>query len=324
MTGIQIALLGLTGLVTALTLAPLSNSTKWWIRVWEFPRLQLALLSLALFAVLIILSGFTPPWSFGLLGITGICVLRQVSQILPYTPIWRPEVAQSKSSDSDERVRILTANVEMTNRQSDALMELIDEYDPDIVLTVETDDWWGNELRSVEEKRPHSLKCPRSNTYGMHLFSRLPVSESKIHFLVEEDVPSMHLTVTMPGDKKVRLYCVHPAPPSPTENAESTERDIELDLIARICAESDGPIIVTGDLNDVAWSRTTRRFRDVSGLLDPRIGRGLFNTFHAKLPIVRWPLDHFFHSDHFSLVSMRRLPKFGSDHFPILIDLQLK
>ncbi|MBP6274231.1 MAG: endonuclease, partial [Acinetobacter sp.] len=46
------------------------------------------------------------------------------------------------------------------------------------------------------------------------------------------------------------------------------------------------------------------------------------NTFHADYPLLRWSLDHIFHSTDFGLVEMKRLPHIGSDHFPIYVVLQ--
>jgi len=145
--------------------------------------------------------------------------------------------------------------------------------------------------------------------------------ESECCYLIEDSVPSMHALLKLRSGDQVRLHFVHPAPPSPTENPESAERDAELVIVGRSAADSDEPVIVTGDLNDVAWSPTTRLFRKVSGLLDPRVGRGFYSTFHADWRLMRWPLDHLFHSKHFTLASLARLPSIGSDHFPLLTSL---
>ena len=112
-----------------------------------------------------------------------------------------------------------------------------------------------------------------------------------------------------------------PRPPTPQESDSSEPRDAELMILGREIERRPGPAIVMGDLNDVAWSHTSHLFQRISGLLDPRVGRGFFNTFNAKNRLMRFPLDHFFHSGSFRLVDFRRLEAFGSDHFPVFIHL---
>jgi hypothetical protein len=85
--------------------------------------------------------------------------------------------------------------------------------------------------------------------------------------------------------------------------------------------QREDPTVVCGDLNDVAWSFTTQLFLRLSKLLDPRMGRGMYNSFKADSRIWRFPLDHVFHSDEFKLVDLRVCDNVGSDHFPMLIEL---
>jgi endonuclease/exonuclease/phosphatase (EEP) superfamily protein YafD len=218
-------------------------------------------------------------------------------------------------------IRIMTANVLTPNRNAITLIDLVRENGPDILVTLESDEWWQARLDTLEPNYPYTIKCPLDNLYGMHVYSRLPLMDSQIDFLVEPDIPSIHTLASLPSGDKIRLHFLHPAPPSPTENDESSERDAELIIVARSIAETDAPVIVTGDLNDVAWSETTRLFRKISGLLDPRVGRGMFNTFHANFWFMRWPLDHLFHSHHFTLSRICRLRRFGSDHFALFTEL---
>jgi len=85
--------------------------------------------------------------------------------------------------------------------------------------------------------------------------------------------------------------------------------------------EEPAPSIVAGDLNDVAWSRTNRLFQEVSGLLDPRIGRGPYATFNADWPLLKWPLDHVFFEESFGLLGIAVMEDMGSDHYPLLVEL---
>ena len=69
------------------------------------------------------------------------------------------------------------------------------------------------------------------------------------------------MTSSTPGDV-INLHCLHPRPPEPLRNQDATPRDAELVLVGRAIGDNpaDPPTIVTGDLNDVAWSHTTRLF----------------------------------------------------------------
>ncbi len=308
--------------VPLLTLLPLWRYEGWWVRAFEFPAVQIAVITGGSLFLTLWVFGWPSGLGYGLpvvlLGCTGV----QLSRILPYTLVFPNQIQSARQLRPRDQLHVLVANVLMTNRNAGALMDLIRTRAPDLVLTLETDAWWQDQFAEIEQDYPFSIKEPLSNLYGMHLYSRLELVDARIAYLVEDGVPSIHGDVVLRSGERVRLHCLHPAPPSPTENATSAERDGELLLVARELDASAGPVVVMGDLNDVAWSASTRLFQKVSGLLDPRIGRGLFSTFHAGYPLLRWPLDHVFCSPDFTLVRIRRLGQIGSDHFPIEAVLQ--
>jgi len=215
----------------------------------------------------------------------------------------------------------MTANVLMPNRSADKLLNLIQEYQPDVVVTLESNKWWENALSSLHETHPYRVNQALENLYGMHVFSKFEMVDVEVLNLIQDDIPSIHCYLKIRDDLCVKAHFLHPAPPSPSENTFSKKRDKELLLIARQVDPKKEPTLVAGDLNDVAWSPTTRAFRKESKLLDPRIGRGFFNTFHADYVFARWPLDHIFHSDHFAVKTIKRLPSIDSDHFPLFINL---
>lgn len=313
--------LGASGILFLLTALPLSKASIWWVRGLDFPRLQLAAFALMLTgcqAVLGVVQGFHAPMQAGLV----LCLLSLLYHawwILPYTPLWPREVR--RAARTGPCLKLLTANVLTPNRQSEAFLALVRRYAPDLLITLESDAWWQSQLTALQRDYPYSVNIPLKNLYGMHLYSRKPLVDTWVANLVEPGVPSIHTGVKVTDSLTVTLHVLHPAPPSPTENEASTERDVELLVVAQSLSRPEDPVIVTGDLNDVAWSRTTRLFRKISGLLDPRVGRGMYNTFHAEHELLRWPLDHLFHSDHFTVSSLRRLPAFGSDHFPLFVEL---
>jgi endonuclease/exonuclease/phosphatase (EEP) superfamily protein YafD len=213
----------------------------------------------------------------------------------------------------------MMGNVLQENRHADLVRAAVRDAAADVVCLLETDHWWDRALAPLAEDYPWSSRCPIGNHYGMVLYSRLPLVACDLRFTVSDDVPSMRAIVRLRSGDEIVLYLVHPPPPLP--DCDSYGRDAELVHTGLEVARDGRPSIVVGDLNDVAWSYTTRLFTRVSRMVDPRVGRGMYSTFHARHPLARYPLDHVFHTREFTLRELRRLGDVGSDHFPIVVEL---
>ena len=308
-------------IVTA-TLMSLIPRDEWWIRDFDFPRLQIIFLGAVCLTLLLALPIEWDNQRIAACLFLIAALAYQLKMVLPYTFIWPNQVKLATDMDERQQISMIVSNVLTTNTKYHLLLAEIDTHQPDIILTLESDKSWEQALSVIEPIYPHVVRVPLDNLYGMHLYSRLPLKDTEVKFLLSDDIPSIHTKVILRSGKQVQLYCLHPMPPSPTEASESTLRDAELLLVGKHIEKEQKTSIVMGDLNDVAWSRTTRLFQRISGLLDPRVGRHFINTFHADYPLFRWSLDHVFHSTDFSLIDMRRLSHVGSDHFPVLTRLQ--
>lgn len=318
--GVQ-CLAGLIAFITIWGWLPLDN---WWVRGVDFPRIQIMVLGVIAWIGMLIFWSEWQLMQWLLFAALNITLAFQLRMVLPYTKLWKKEVQDAKNKPDNEthQLKIMVSNVLTSNDQTQDLVNLVKDREPDILITLESDKKWEKALNQIETDYPHSVKVPLDNLYGMHLYSKLELIDPVVKYLMIDDIPSIHTQIRLPNDEIVWLYCLHPMPPSPTEAEKSTTRDAELLLVGKHIKENDQTAILAGDLNDVAWSKTTRRFQRISGLLDPRIGRHFINTFHVDYPFLRWALDHLFHSACFTVVKIERLPSIGSDHFPVMTTLQ--
>lgn len=322
MYSLKIALQIGGAVIILFSLIPLVKNDYWAFRIFEYPRLQKLFLNLVVIIVYCSLYAIASPNEILFLALMIANAIYLFYQVYPFTVFAKKVILKAKHLDSGNQVSIISSNVFQDNKNTAGCLKMIGKNDPDILLLLETDRFWFEETKQLKDKYPYHILAPQENTYGMLLYSKLELIDPQLRFLVDEEIPSIKTRVKLASGKMFELYCVHPTPPVPGENSHSTERDKELLLVAKEVQKSNKPSVVIGDLNDVAWSYTTELFTKISGLLDPRIGRGFYNTFHAKIPFLRFPLDHAFCSTDFKLVRLLRLDNFLSDHFPILISLQ--
>lgn len=303
------------------TLLPFSRRAHGFIRSADFPRQQVLGLAILLIGVAWWFHPLYWRWIYGLMV---ACALVQLYYIGRYLPVGRRQSLRPRKHEvvsADRSVSLLAANVKKSNREYQPLIDLTRRTQPDILMALEVDQQWVDALDVLSDMYPHQQLRPLDTGYGMAVYSRLPLEDAQFREAVVDGVPSLRARVPLAGGLAFRLYVVHPEPPVPFQDTEG--RDAEMSAVAIEARDDPLPVIVSGDLNDVAWSITTQRFQQVSGLLDPRVGRGFYNTFSATMPWMRWPLDHLFHDAQFRLLDMRREAHIKSDHFPMYFKLLL-
>lgn len=308
-----------------LTLMPFVAMDYWWVRIFDFPHTQLTILTLVAFLVYFFRFDLRSWRDYIFALILAACFVFQLLRIYPYTPMAGYEIGNSEAVEPNNTLSLLISNVLQKNTRSDELLREVLRRSPDLIVLTETNERWRDELSpNLQDRYPYKVEVPLDNTYGMLLYSRFELIDSQVRYLIEDTIPSIHARIRLPSEKEVQVHSIHPTPPMPQHNPSSADRDAEMMTVAKMAKEARVPVVVTGDFNDVAWSQTTSLFQNISGLLDPRVGRGFFNTYNADSWIMRWPLDHLFVSEEFRVLEMLRGNHIGSDHFPLYVKLSLE
>jgi len=274
---------------------------------------------LTLFTSLLLCLKPAKPWAWASVGALALAL--QLFQLFPYSPLAPSQSAYTTHCTPGNKFTILSINVLQSNNSHSKILKLVRKEQPDIVLAMETDQIWDNALSPLTKDYPSTLLRPQDNRYGMALYSKLLLKNAVIRDLTGEGTPSMRARVQLSGGKTFNFFTVHPRPPHPGQN--SGQRDAELVLLAADVKKAGRPTIVVGDFNDVSWSSQMGIFQKIGKLIDPRRGQGFFATFNAHNPLLRWPLDHLFHTDDFGILNFKTGTVNGPDHFPLIATLCL-
>lgn len=305
------------------TFLPLSKSKIWWVRAQAYSKQWYFFVHLMMFASYIFSADV---WNaFGLfLWIHMIGALYCLKDIIPFTQFYPKEVGSCNSMDGSNTLGVFIYNVYQKNKNYQALIDLIRRYDPELILLLETDLSWEEALEVLTDIYPYTIQSIRQDTYGIMLLSKVAPLEGGVEHLTNIRVPSIDLLIEWQG-KKIRIMGLHPLPPVPGEALTSKQKDAEFEAAAtylNALPKSQHKVVI-GDLNDVVWSKTSKKFKTKTGLKDPRIGRGTYGTFPTYFPL-RFPLDQIYCSSEFKICKMERLPDIGSDHYPMYIALHFQ
>jgi endonuclease/exonuclease/phosphatase (EEP) superfamily protein YafD len=303
-------------LVLTVTLLPLSRSHLWWVRGWEFPRVQILLVAFLVCVIAVIVGG---PVGLTVAVLMAACAAYQLYRIAPYLPWVSKDLDLGDAREDD--LRLMALNVEMENRRFHDVIDVIRREAPDVLFLMETDEAWIEALEPLLEDYDTVLRVPQDDYYGLLFATRLKPRRLGVERLTRDDTPSVFALLEDREGRPFHFVGLHPKPPVPGE--DTAERDLQTLYAARFAREKDAPVLVMGDFNDAAWSESARLFKHTGEYLDVRVGRGLYSSFHSRYWWFRCPIDQLFLTEGAVVSRFEMGPDVGSDHFPVIAHVRL-
>lgn len=226
------------------------------------------------------------------------------------------------ATTSGPALRLVQLNVHTANQRSDLVLNFLRNAEADVVLLMEVNERWMQDLEPLHTDYPYVLAEPREDNFGIALFSRRPLINDKVIRLGSASVPSLVSELRV-GTNSVLLLGTHPLPPGSSEYARL--RNEQLKQVATYVRDQTLPVVVFGDLNTTPWSPCFTDLLHDGGLKNSSQGRGLFATWPAWLPaLARIPLDQCLVSRTVQVINKRCGPPVRSDHLPVLVEIQVK
>lgn len=236
-------------------------------------------------------------------------------------PWYVPDTAEAASdARSPDPVRLMLANVLVSNQHSDRLLAAIGDAAPDILVIQEATPAWLTALAPIESDYPYRLTEPRDDAFGIALYSKFPLDRTAVIESEPAGLPSL-VAVALIGSHRLNVISTHAMPP--LGNTNYGVRNLQLDSIAALAARTPRPLVVIGDLNTTMWANHYRRFEAKSGLVNARRGFGVEPTWPMFLVPAMIPIDHVLVSEGVVVTDFGAGPHIGSDHLPIVADVRL-
>lgn len=216
-------------------------------------------------------------------------------------------------------VTVFFANVLRVNPTPEALRPQLTAVDPDVVVLVEPNQAWLDQVGPWLPLHTHRLKQPQDDNFGMAVFSKLPLDDVSLDFLGPQPgrpVPTISARVVLPQGS-FHLIAAHPFPP--VGASASASRNGWFDAVAPL---THADTLLIGDLNAGPGSPHLQAFLDDAHLSSARgLGAG---TWPSHWPAaLRVPIDHALVGDALGVGQVTVGAPFGSDHLPLVVELHV-
>jgi endonuclease/exonuclease/phosphatase (EEP) superfamily protein YafD len=297
-------------LLAAVSLASFAGRWVWWLDVLANFRAQYVVVLLVLGLVIA-----ASRWRRTGLGILSVALVN----LLFVAPLYVGSPGDPVAGAPD--LRVMSLNLLSTNESYNEVIEYIEAAEPDVVLLHEASRPWEVALDS--SGLDYEVVRGRSDNliFGTLVLARDEL-EAVSYGFAEGAARAIALEYQPEGwTVPVSILSSHPLAPTTADRADL--RDAQLAFAADWASEQEGAFLVVGDLNASPWSWPFRRLVAEGSLRNSQIGFGLQASFPAdSWFLLRVPIDHLLHSDQLRVRDRHLGPTLGSDHFPLIVDLE--
>jgi endonuclease/exonuclease/phosphatase (EEP) superfamily protein YafD len=253
-------------------------------------------------------------WSWSAVALLGIAL-----NVWPVAVWYLP---QRNTASHPQRLKLVQYNVRYEDDGYQAVLDFLQEEQPDIVALQELNPDWADGLQPLTTQFPATLIEPEGWGNGIALYSRLPFAKTEIIDMGNDHRPSLLVQLPWAG-RTVSLLTIHP--PNPFGPNRFAWRNAQLAATEQLLQSLPSPQIVLGDLNITMWSPYYQQLVARTQLVNARAGHGLVPTWPAQLrwPLLMIPIDHCLVSRDIEVVSLKTGRRLGSDHLPLIVELAL-
>ena len=224
----------------------------------------------------------------------------------------------SPQAEPQQTLKIMTLNVWIKNRNIEAIVDLLRREQPDLVVFEEVTPWHtAHLLPMLADEYPFRYSCAKMRSCDLAIVAKR--KWQRISHQNWSPAHAPHIDAIFDANGKggrFHLLATHIAWPfHPGWQARDMKQ------LARWVQNMAGPLIVTGDFNLSPWAWKIWRFQQNTGLVR-------HTSFLASWPGNRRRpfvlLDHVFTSPVFRTVATKTGPFVGSDHLPVIVELERK
>lgn len=248
----------------------------------------------------------------------GIAALIFVINVTGLAPLFAAP-APAATPPGAEKLRIAFSNVFYANPHFDRVMHFAIDSRADVVVLAEITPQWNAELAPLAHYFPyrHYAYLPGQRRAGTLLLSRLPLESAATVGFGRTGDPAVKADIRA-GEKIFHLIGAHPT--WPLWRIATHNRDAQYAQLATLARAAGNATIVVGDFNATAFSPAYERFVTASGLSDASQGRWM-PTWPTFFPPFYMQIDHALISRDLHVAAIERGPGVGSDHRPIVLDV---